>query len=58
MAGFAPRTLRATKRLYRALVHDEELDEAALLTSCYESEDFHEGVEAFFAKRRANWSDR
>jgi enoyl-CoA hydratase len=58
MAGFAPRTLRATKRLYRALVHDEELDEAALLTSCYESEDFHEGVEAFFAKRRANWRDR
>jgi len=59
LAGFAPRTLRATKALYLHLVHEtSDLDEDALLTSCYESDDFREGVASFFNKRRPNWLDR
>ena len=53
----APLTLRATKR---ALLHirdgfDEELGRD-LVSMCYLSDDFHEGVDAFIGKRRPRWT--
>jgi enoyl-CoA hydratase/carnithine racemase len=59
LAGFAPRTLRASKELYRRILRaGEPLEERDILTSCYTSADFHEGVAAFFEKRRPQWRDR
>ena len=55
----APRTMRASKELYRRILRDSgDLDDRDILESCYASEDFHEGVEAFFEKRTPNWRDR
>jgi enoyl-CoA hydratase/carnithine racemase len=59
LAGFAPRTLRASKELYRRILRaGDPIDERDILASCYTSADFHEGVAAFFEKRRPNWRDR
>ena len=59
VAGHAPLTLRATKEAMR------RLREAArsvtgddLVTMCFTSADFREGVEAFLARRPANWQGR
>src|SRR5579859_378154 len=59
VAGHAPLTLRATKEALRrhkdkALV-DEEQD---LILSCYMSEDFREGMDAFLSKRPPVWKGR
>lgn len=56
IAGHAPLTLRAAKKalaLLRPEVSQEEAD--ALNLSCYLSEDFQEGVDAFLAKRPPQW---
>lgn len=59
IAGLAPRTLTATKfalkrlRLSAGAVHGDDL-----VTMCFGSEDFQEGVQAFLAKRPPNWSGR
>ena len=59
LAGFAPRTLRASKELYRRILRaGDPIDERDILASCYTSADFHEGVAAFFEKRRPQWRDR
>ena len=56
LSGFAPRTLRATKELYRRSLRGADTeDDRDILESCYASEDFREGVAAFFEKRKANW---
>ena len=57
IAANAPLTLRATKMAIKRIkdlsVPEEGRD---LLKMCYMSHDFHEGVEAFLAKRPPNWT--
>jgi enoyl-CoA hydratase/carnithine racemase len=55
----APLTLTATKvalkrlRLAAGQIHGDDL-----VTMCFGSADFREGVEAFLAKRPPNWTGR
>ena len=59
MAEHAPLTMAAAKeatRRYIASVTPESLED--LILSCYLSQDFHEGVNAFLEKRKANWLGR
>jgi enoyl-CoA hydratase len=59
MSEHAPLTMAAVKeavRRYVAGVAPRDLDD--LILSCYLSEDFHEGVNAFLEKRKANWQGR
>jgi len=57
LASHAPLTLRATKeglrRLRAAAAHVDDRD---LIAMCYMSTDFREGLEAFLAKRKPEWS--
>jgi enoyl-CoA hydratase/carnithine racemase len=58
VASLAPLTLWATKEALRR-VRDMLIPEGAdsdLIVACYTSQDFKEGVEAFLAKRRPNWT--
>jgi enoyl-CoA hydratase len=59
VAGFAPLTLRATKlalfRIRDGLNFDAGAD---LISLCYSSADFREGVTAFLEKRPPNWTGR
>lgn len=59
IATFAPLTLRATKEMFRRMMAAEPaIDDDDLIAICYGSDDFREGLEAFLAKRKANWSGR
>src|SRR5215510_14965320 len=61
IAANAPLTLRATKEMIRRVLAKRRLahgDDADLVELCYTSDDFHEGVEAFLAKRKPRWSGR
>ncbi len=56
LAGHAPLTLRATKEgLRRLRLEGPGAEDADLVTSCYGSADFREGMEAFLAKRPPHW---
>ena len=58
VASMAPLTLWATKEALRR-VRDTLIPEGAdsdLIVACYTSKDFKEGVEAFLAKRKPNWT--
>jgi len=58
VASLAPLTLWATKEALRR-VRDTLIPEGAdsdLIVVCYSSKDFKEGVEAFLAKRKPNWT--
>jgi enoyl-CoA hydratase/carnithine racemase len=57
LAGHAPLTLRATKEALRR-VRQGRTDGDDLVAMCYTSADFREGLEAFFAKRPAEWKGR
>ncbi len=58
VAGHAPLTLRATKEGLRRLRTAREVFDEDLILSCYMSEDFREGLEAFLSKRPANFKGR
>jgi enoyl-CoA hydratase len=58
VASYAPLTLWATKEALRRM-RDRMVPENAdadLIVACYLSRDFKEGVEAFLAKRKPNWT--
>jgi enoyl-CoA hydratase/carnithine racemase len=61
IAANAPLTLRATKELLRRLAARRRLspgDDADIVEMCYTSDDFREGVTAFLAKRKPQWTGR
>lgn len=58
LAGHAPLTVRATKEALRRLAIDSAADDRDIVRGVYGSADFREGVEAFVAKRRAEWQGR
>jgi len=59
LADQAPLTLRATKEALRRLnAAAAAVDDKDLIVLCYTSEDFHEGLEAFLAKRKPDWKGR
>jgi enoyl-CoA hydratase len=57
LATFAPLTLGATKSIARGLLAAQTtaLDDRELLTRCYGSDDFREGIAAFVGGRRAHF---
>lgn len=56
MQTLAPRTLSATRDGLKRLAQQDLPPDRDLIERCYLSTDFAEGIEAFFAKRPANWS--
>lgn len=57
LAGHAPLTMRVTREAMRRLRAGRH-DDHDLISQCYMSEDFREGLEAFFEKRPARWRGR
>lgn len=57
LASHAPLTLRATKEALQRIRHGRT-DGDDLVAMCYTSADFREGLEAFLAKRPAEWKGR
>lgn len=59
IAGHAPLTLRATKEAMRRLrLAARQVDGDDLVTMCFTSDDFREGVASFLARRPAAWTGR
>ena len=59
LAGHAPLTLRATKEAMRRLrVAARAVEGDDLVSMCFTSADFREGVESFLARRPARWTGR
>ena len=59
IAANAPLTVRATKEMIRRIMTARRLppgEDRDLVTMCYTSHDFREGVAAFLAKRRPTWT--
>jgi enoyl-CoA hydratase len=57
IAGNAPLTIRATKETLRRIREQgRNFDDREILLSCYQSNDFREGMRAFFEKRPARWT--
>ena len=54
----APLTLRATKEAMRRNQAALSVDDDDLITLCYMSEDFRNGMEAFLAKRKPEWNGK
>ena len=57
LGGHAPLTMRATKEAI-GRVRRGEREDSDLIVSCYTSEDFKEGMEAFLGKRKPQWKGR
>ena len=57
LSGHAPLTMRVTREAIRRLRQGRQ-DDHDLISKCYMSEDFKEGLEAFFEKRPAQWKGR
>jgi enoyl-CoA hydratase/carnithine racemase len=61
IASNAPLTVRATKEMVRRIMAARRLpagEDRDVVTMCYTSRDFQEGVEAFMTKRPPRWSGR
>ena len=56
MTTLAPLTISATRDGLARLAERSVPADIDLIQRCYLSDDFSEGVDAFFAKRKANWS--
>ena len=59
IAANAPLTIRATKEMIRRIMAGRRLPPGGdhdIVTMCYTSRDFREGVEAFIAKRPPKWT--
>jgi enoyl-CoA hydratase/carnithine racemase len=56
LGGMAPLTLRATKEAMRRNALAQRAEDGDLIEMCYMSRDFREGMEAFLAKRKPEWS--
>jgi enoyl-CoA hydratase len=56
-AAHAPLTIRATKEALRRL-REGRRDDADLIAMCFTSADFRQGLEAFLAKRKPEWTGR
>lgn len=55
LGGNAPVTMRVTKEAMRRIQHAAIPEDEDLVRACYGSDDFHEGVKAFVAKRPPQW---
>jgi len=58
VGGMAPLTLRATKEALRRNRAALQVDDSDLIVSCYMSDDFRTGIEAFLAKKKPEWKGR
>jgi len=59
MKTHAPLTMQATKEGMRRLRENAAtVQDDDLIIQCYTSEDFHEGLDAFLAKRQPQWKGR
>ncbi|MEM6890412.1 MAG: enoyl-CoA hydratase/isomerase family protein [Pseudomonadota bacterium] len=58
VGAMAPLTLRATKEALRRNRAATKVDDDDLILSCYMSEDFKTGMEAFLAKRAPEWKGK
>ncbi|WP_299649510.1 enoyl-CoA hydratase/isomerase family protein [uncultured Tateyamaria sp.] len=58
IGGMAPLTLRATKEALRRNRAALQVDDSDLIVSCYMSEDFRTGMEAFLAKTKPAWKGK
>jgi enoyl-CoA hydratase len=59
IAANAPLTVRATKEMIRRIMAARRLrpgEDRDVVTMCYTSQDFREGVSAFLARRTPNWT--
>jgi len=59
IAANAPLTVRATKEMLRRIMAARRLppgEDHDLITMCYTSQDFREGISAFLAKRPPRWT--
>lgn len=56
VGAMAPLTLRATKDAIRRSRIATPVEDADLITMCYMSDDFKQGLEAFLTKRTPEWS--
>jgi enoyl-CoA hydratase len=58
LIGHAPITMRAAKEAMRRLTMATIPDGSDLIRACYGSADFKEGMSAFLAKRKPEWTGR
>ncbi|MFY0692582.1 MAG: enoyl-CoA hydratase/isomerase family protein [Paracoccaceae bacterium] len=58
LGGMAPLTLRATKEALRRNREATKVEDSDLIASCYMSDDFREGMEAFLGKRKPVWTGK
>lgn len=56
VGSMAPLTLRATKEAMRRTRAANPVEDSDLITSCYMSEDFRIGMEAFLTKQKPKWT--
>lgn len=58
VGSMAPLTLRATKEAMRRTRAANQVDDSDLIVSCYMSEDFRIGMEAFLTKQKPKWTGK